>query len=205
MPTPPPPAPARKPRPARSTLEALTAKEFMLSFTNATLAAPDALTTALATPLKLEKGHQHQCFQGTALLPKFRLGFPPQKRDNARCKGKKTFEEQYRQADPSHHHPNACVCHQERTYIGSSRASGWFLGFLEGSGGLNKSFGHHWEVIRRHVEIMKKLLGGGWKSLGSHNRNWQVIRSRLEVTRSHNLYIAVHCRAYFTPWEQVQE
>ena len=187
MPTP--PAPARKPRPARPTLEALTAKEFMLSFTNATLAAPDALTTALAPALKLEKGHQHQCFQGTALLPKFRLGLPPQKRDNARCKGKQTFEEQYRQADPSHYHPNADVCHQVKgyiTYIGSSRASGWFIGFLEGSGGLNKSFGDHWEVIRRHVEIMKKLLRGGWKSLGGHNRNWQVIRSHLEVMGSHS-------------------
>ena len=199
MPTPPPPAPARKPRPARPTLEALTAKYFMLSFTNATLAAPDALTTALAPPLKLEKGHQHQCFQGTALLPKFRLGLPPQKRDNARCKGKQTFEEQYRQADPSHHHPNACVCHQVRSYIGSSRASGWFLGFLEGSGGHTKSFGDHWEVIRRHVEIMKKLLGGGWKSLGGLNRNWQVIRSRLEVMRNHSEIPISHLRVIWTP------
>ena len=199
MPTPPPPAPTRKPRPARPTLEVLTAKEFMHPFTNATLAAPDALMTALACPLKLQRVTDINVFRALFFCFNFGLVSIPQKCDNACCKGKQTFEEQYRQADPSHHHPNASARYQVRSCIGTSRASGWFLGFLEGSGGLNKPLGHHWEVIRSHGQSMKKVLGGGWKSLGGHKRNWQVIRSHLEIMRNHSAIPISHLPVIWTP------
>ena len=115
MPTLAPPAPARKPRPARPTLQALTTKEFMHSFTNATLAAPDALMTALARPLQLQRFTDTNVFRAFLIFLSFGSVSIPNKCDHARCQGKQIFEEQYREADPDHHHPNASVRYQVRS------------------------------------------------------------------------------------------
>jgi hypothetical protein len=115
----------------------------MHSFTNATLAAPDALMTALACPLKVQRVTDINVFRAMFFCFNFGVVSIPQKCDNACCKEKQTFEEQYRQADPSHHHPNACVCHQEGVILVPR-------GLLDGFLGSWKVLG----VIPNHLETI---------------------------------------------------